>query len=841
LAECWARFPTAGSAQCRVPPRWRRRARADAMWRAKPCLVAAVLASVLGLAASPAFSLAGAAPRRPVTKAKAGGASALPLLLEAPSGANAGQATQGRVAGLTAAGLLACWALSASRTRRVDPVPATAQWGSERRGGVGRCAPSAVALRALPEAGDLASQAMELWRSSGGDPAAFEGAARAFQHWAEAHAAGLSLPEFHFGAPAFADTAVADPAAAVSAAVDPAAVVLDPNTKYVFGVDGKVLIDPMSNKPITDDWWNGFIGFQCEIIKALDGKLREAGVKEAFGWTIVLYTVIVKVLFYPLQQSQLRSTSMMQLLSPKVKEIQERYKDDPDSMNRMLGQLYTVMDVNPLGGCLPVFIQLPLFWSLYGVWRRLSAEQFPHYAEPWLWVPSLAQPNPDFQFKFDWLREFENGAPKMGWHDYLCYLVFPAILVGFTVVSQQQAQAQKPKGEEAESQQLLLQVLPWISVYFIGSLSLELPQAVSVYYTANTGLQLAQTAFVKEMLRNEIPGYRDFEKTGKFPESAFDDLVKTQAPPPKTLHEAALRGDEDALEKLLDSEGEVAFDLNAWDEKEIAPLGYAVACGHVKVVRSLIKRGANLQIRDGQDNSLLHYAAGYGHKECLEEIIQAAASQNIWHEQEWKDWRNKKGQSVMDAARVNRKGQVMDYLSEILGIPQPSLAPPAAPAAPAVQEAEVVAESTPSAESLSARAALLAAAGNASGAEGAAASGPAIDAPAAPVAGAQADEAAAAMRTAVAKLKENPEAVEQARKMMGKMPPQLLSMLSGNKLSAEQAQKAMEAMQDMSTDEILSQANVAAERLAPVGAAQPEAKVPVMPARSSNEAARAVD
>ncbi|OLP87189.1 Membrane protein insertase YidC [Symbiodinium microadriaticum] len=162
-------------------------------------------------------------------------------------------------------------------------------------------------------------------------------------------------------------------------AADAKPIELDPNVTYLYGADGAVLVDPMNNKPLPDDWWNGFIGFQAGLIKQIDQALRDNGrVEQAFGWTIVAYTAFIKLLFFPLQQGQLKSTSMMQLLSPKVKEIQEKYKDDPDTQQRLLGQLYGVMDVNPLGGCLPVFLQLPIFWSLYGVWRRLAAEKFPN-------------------------------------------------------------------------------------------------------------------------------------------------------------------------------------------------------------------------------------------------------------------------------------------------------------------------------------------------------------------------------------------------------------------------------------------------------------------------------
>ncbi|CAE7208836.1 ALB3.2 [Symbiodinium natans] len=427
-------------------------------------------------------------------------------------------------------------------------------------------------------------------------------------------------------------------------AADAKPIELDPNVTYLYGADGNVLVDPMNNKPLPDDWWNGFIGFQSDIIKQVDQTLRDNGVEQAFGWTIVAYTAFIKLAFFPLQQGQLKSTSMMQLLSPKVKEIQEKYKDDPDTQQRLLGQLYGVMDVNPLGGCLPVFLQLPIFWSLYGVWRRLAAEKFPHYTEGWLWVPSLAQPNPDFQFKYDWLLQFEDGKPAMGWENYLSYLVFPVLLVGFTVFQQQQAQSSRPKtGNEDDPSNLVMQVLPWISVYFIGSLSLQLPQAVSVYYSMNTALSVLQTSAVKFGLRQEIPGYEEFERTGKFPEGAFEDMVRSNTPAPKTLHEAALRGEVKYIEEMLADE---SVDINKWDEKNIAPLGYAVACGHLDAVKVLLKRGADVTLKDGQDNTMLHYAAGYGHMAVLQELLDA--SDKVWKDNDWCTLRNSRALNIVE-------------------------------------------------------------------------------------------------------------------------------------------------------------------------------------------------
>lgn len=617
---------------------------------------------------------------------------------------------------------------------------------------------------------------------------------------------------------AVAPQEVSDAVAAVADAVQklPEGVKLEEGVAYIKDkLTGDVLLDPMNNQPLKDDWWNSFVGVQADAIRGIDGQLRLAGVPQAFGWSILAYTLALKIVFFPLQQGQVKSTAMMQMLAPKVKEIQTKYADDQDRQSRLLTQLYASMDVNPLGGCLPVLLTLPLYWALFSVWRRLSVEKFQYFTEGWLWIPSLAYPNPDFQFRFDWLLEFKDGAPAMGWADYGAYLVLPAILVGTSVIQQQEAQAKTAAKAVPEEQQLVMQLLPAISIYFIGSLALELPQAVSLYYAANTGLTLAQTQFVKMGLRSEIPGYEEFERTGSFPEGAIEESLAATQVPSTSLHDAAMKADTRGIKGFLKvgEDGKPAADINGWDEKEIAPMGYGCACGHADVVKLLIESGADMKRLDGQGNSLLHYAAGYGHLEVLTLLL--SAGDEVWPDNAWKDIKNKKGQSVMDAARVNKKAPVLDYLNQKLGIvPEvevvqaaPAVAVPAT-GAPVLEAAAAAANGAAASAGGSstdqARSALLAAAG-------------AVVQPPASAAGAapplDSDATAARMREAIEKLKSDPKAIEQAREMMDKLPPGLLSMMSGGKMSGEDAQKAMDAMKKMKTEDILAGAEKVMDRL----------------------------
>ncbi|MFC3107651.1 membrane protein insertase YidC [Undibacterium arcticum] len=110
-----------------------------------------------------------------------------------------------------------------------------------------------------------------------------------------------------------------------------------------------------------------------------------------WGWTIIAFTVLIKLLFFPLSAASFRSMAKMKLVTPKMTEIRERHKSDPQKMNQAMMALYKTEKINPLGGCLPILIQMPVFMALYWV---LSASVEMRGA-PWLgWIHNLAAPDP---------------------------------------------------------------------------------------------------------------------------------------------------------------------------------------------------------------------------------------------------------------------------------------------------------------------------------------------------------------------------------------------------------------------------------------------------------------
>jgi YidC/Oxa1 family membrane protein insertase len=109
-----------------------------------------------------------------------------------------------------------------------------------------------------------------------------------------------------------------------------------------------------------------------------------------WGWTIVALTVLIKLLFFPLSAASYRSMAKMKLVTPKMTAIRERHKGDPQKMNQAMMELYKTEKINPLGGCLPIAVQIPVFISLY--WVLLASVEMRN--APWIgWIHDLAAPD----------------------------------------------------------------------------------------------------------------------------------------------------------------------------------------------------------------------------------------------------------------------------------------------------------------------------------------------------------------------------------------------------------------------------------------------------------------
>ena len=113
---------------------------------------------------------------------------------------------------------------------------------------------------------------------------------------------------------------------------------------------------------------------------------------ESYGFPIILLTILIKLVTYPLTVKQVKSMKAMQEIQPKMKKIQEKYKNNPQMLQQKTGELFRESGVNPLAGCLPLLVQMPI---LMGMYYALFNFTFPSAeAAAFFWLPSMSEPDP---------------------------------------------------------------------------------------------------------------------------------------------------------------------------------------------------------------------------------------------------------------------------------------------------------------------------------------------------------------------------------------------------------------------------------------------------------------
>jgi YidC/Oxa1 family membrane protein insertase len=195
-----------------------------------------------------------------------------------------------------------------------------------------------------------------------------------------------------------------------------------------------------------------------------------------WGWAIVLLTILIKAVFYPLNAKAGRSMGKMKLVGPKLKEIQERYAGDRAKLNTAMMELYKKEKINPLGGCWPMLIQIPVFISLY--WVLIAAVELRH--APWIgWIADLAAPDPWF--------------------------VLP-VLYAITAFLQSKIQPPAP-GMDPMQQKVLTYMPVAFAVMFIF-----FPAGLVLYWTVSNILQIAQQWNINKMLEKEAAAVKTLAK-----------------------------------------------------------------------------------------------------------------------------------------------------------------------------------------------------------------------------------------------------------------------------------------------------------------------------------------
>ena len=233
--------------------------------------------------------------------------------------------------------------------------------------------------------------------------------------------------------------------------------------------------------------WGWFIWFEQPIFYLLNWLFHHIG---NFGVAIICLTIIVRALLFPVAQRQFASMAAMRRVQPKMKALQERHKEDKPRLQQEMMKLYQEEKINPLGGCLPIFIQLPIFIALYKV-LSLSIEM--RHRPFVLWIKDLSAPDPLTPVNLFGLLPF-NPPPML-------HLGVLAILLGVTMWASMRLSPQQMD----PAQQQVMQFMPWLMMLFFAPLAAGL----QLYYVMNNLLTLLQ----QQVLYARTPGLKDDGKS----------------------------------------------------------------------------------------------------------------------------------------------------------------------------------------------------------------------------------------------------------------------------------------------------------------------------------------
>ena len=235
-----------------------------------------------------------------------------------------------------------------------------------------------------------------------------------------------------------------------------------------------VYLGPQETKLITgvNPEWAAIIHFGTfDIISQVLLKLLEIfhGLAHNWGLAIIILSIAVYFALYPLSLKQMRSMKEMQALQPRIEELRKEYKDNPQKLNKEIMELYREHKVNPLGGCLPLLLQMPIFFALYqALLRSISLK-----GAAFLWIKDLSEP--------DKLFVLSTNLPILGNEINLLPIL---MMIGMFV--QQKLTMSATVGGDKEQQRMMLIIFPLM----FGFIFYHMPAGLVLYWFVNSSLML---------------------------------------------------------------------------------------------------------------------------------------------------------------------------------------------------------------------------------------------------------------------------------------------------------------------------------------------------------------
>ncbi len=192
----------------------------------------------------------------------------------------------------------------------------------------------------------------------------------------------------------------------------------------------------------------------------------------SYALAIILISILLKIILFPLMQKQMKSTMNMQEVQPKLEYLQKKYKNNPEKMNEEVMKLYKEYNINPMAGCLPLLIQMPILIGLFGALRQYNFDPIEHAT--FFWIPNLAEKDPLF--------------------------ILP-ILVALTMFLQQKiSMSATPSAAENPTMKTMLYIMPAMMLFVCW----QMPSGLCLYWAFFSILSIIQQFFMNKQKKKEM-------------------------------------------------------------------------------------------------------------------------------------------------------------------------------------------------------------------------------------------------------------------------------------------------------------------------------------------------
>ena len=209
-----------------------------------------------------------------------------------------------------------------------------------------------------------------------------------------------------------------------------------------------------------------------------------------YGVAIVLVTILIRILMFPLTQKSLKSMKQMQDIQPKMKALQEKYKKNKEKLNSEVMKLYKEHRVNPMGGCLPMVIQIPIFFALYIALRQAIDLRGATFI---FWMRDLSAPDTIFYL------------PNLPFFGDLPVNILPILMFITMYLQQKMTMTKKPSTEQERVQQQMMKMMNFFFLFIFWNL----PSGLVLYWTLSNVFQLLQQFIINRMNLNVTAVQKD--------------------------------------------------------------------------------------------------------------------------------------------------------------------------------------------------------------------------------------------------------------------------------------------------------------------------------------------